>query len=188
MKDVYLECPLFENESYQLRIVEEKDCHDLLTVYSNEKAVPFFNSDNCGGDDFHYTTKERMKEAIAYWLFEYHRKGFVRWSIIDRSKDFVIGTIELFHRNAKDYFTECGLLRLDLHSDYEKAGEIQRILRLILPAVFDLFHCNKIATKAKPQAVERRKALEQLGFQSTCEELIGHDGARYGSYFVMMQP
>ena len=103
---VYEHCPAFENDKYWLRFVSEEDCKDLLKVYSDVKAVPFFNSDNCGGDDFYYTTETRMHEAIKYWMWEYERKGFVRWSIEDKRKQEIIGTIELFHRDAKDYFTE----------------------------------------------------------------------------------
>ena len=185
MKDVYQECPQFENEKYKLRFLSEHDCSDLLNVYSDKEAVRFFNSDNCGGDDFYYATASRMKEAIDYWFFEYDRKGFVRWSIINKHENEVIGTIELFQRNAKDYFTKCGLLRLDIRSDYEKAEEIERLLSLIIAPAFDLFQCDKIATKAIPAAVERIGALEKLGFSQTEEKLIGHDGTEYVSYFVL---
>lgn len=186
MQDVYKDCPQFENERYKIRFISEKDCSDLLKVYSDKRAVPLFNNDNCGGDDFYITTEECMKKAIEYWSFEYERKGFVRWSIVDKSKDAVIGTIELFHRKANDYFTECGLLRLDIRSDYEQADHIERILSLIVVPAFELFQCDKVATKAKPEAVERVKALERLGFQSTQEKLIGHhDGAVYTYYYVL---
>lgn len=52
MIDVYKKCPVFEDLSYTLRMVNPDDCLDLLRVYSDVKAVPLFNSDNCGGDDF----------------------------------------------------------------------------------------------------------------------------------------
>lgn len=132
MCNVYFNCPEFENDRYKLRSVLENDYNDLLKVYSDIKAVPLFNSDNCGGDDFYYTSEKRMKEAIDYWKFEYDRKGFVRWSIIDKDINEVIGTIELFHRNSEDYFNNCGLLRLDLKSDYEEEEIIINILSLII--------------------------------------------------------
>lgn len=183
MQDVYEKCPQFENEKYLLRFVSEKDCCDLLKVYEDKKAVSLFNSDNCGGDDFYYTTEERMKQAIEYWFFEYKKREFVRWSIIDKEKNLVIGTIELFHRNANDYYTNCGLLRLDIRSDYEQAEEIENILELIYLPSFDLFQCDKVATKAKPEALERIEALYRLGFEGMEEKLIGHDGTVYNSYF-----
>ena len=183
--DVYKKCPSFENEHFLLRYVQIEDCSDLLKVYSDKKAVPFFNSDNCGSDDFYYTSEERMKEAIEYWFFEYGRKGFVRWSIIDKNTQKAVGTIELFHRKADDYFTKCGLLRLDLRSDYETADSITKILSPILIPAFKLFHCNKIATKAVPEATERISALQNLGFSLSDEKLIGHDGTEYTDYYVL---
>lgn len=185
--NVYKKCPAFENENFLLRFVSVDDCSDLLKVYSDEKAVPFFNSDNCGGDDFYYTTEERMLEAINYWFFEYERKGFVRWAIIDKSSTCVIGTIELFHRKSKDYFTKCGLLRLDLRSDYEIENKIINILSLILEQTFIMFHCNKIATKAIPEAKERISALNKLGFELSDKKLIGHNGTEYDNYYVLLK-
>ena len=45
--DVYKECPKFENDRYILRLTFRGDCDGLLKVYSDKKAVPFFNGDNC---------------------------------------------------------------------------------------------------------------------------------------------
>jgi len=181
--NVYLSCPEFENRQFNLRFISINDCDDLLKVYSDKKAVPLFNSDNCGGDDFYYNTRDRMKEAIDYWKFEYDRKGFVRWSIIDKKDNAAIGTIELFHRDAKDYFNNCGLLRLDLRSDYETKANIIDILKLIIDKTYTLFECNMIATKALPIASERTKALKELDFSPTENKLIGHDGTEYSSYY-----
>lgn len=184
MIDVYDICPRYEGKKYTLRFVEKNDCGDLLKVYFDEKAVPFFNSDNCYGDDFHYTAKEQMARAIDFWIDKYNSKDFVRWSIIDNTENEAIGTIELFHRDSNDVFTDCGLLRLDLRSDYEKSAEIVQILQLITEPAFSLFDCNKIATKAIPEAEERISALRSLGFNLSHEKLIGHDGTEYGDYFV----
>ena len=57
--DVYKNLPAFASAHFLLRGVTMADAEDLLKVYSDEKAVPFFNGDNCHGDDFHYTTLER---------------------------------------------------------------------------------------------------------------------------------
>lgn len=188
MRDVYQDCPQFESEKYKIRFVGEQDVHDLWKVYSDQKAVPFFNSDNCGGDTFYYTTESRMREAVSYWLWEYGRRGFVRWSIVDQGKGEAIGTIELFHRKADDFFTNCGLLRLDIRSDYEKSEEVENILALIVEPAYELFFCEKLATKAIPEAEERILALKKLGFLPAPEKLAGdHDGVEYGDYFVRMR-
>lgn len=183
MDSVYIKCPEFENKRFKLRFISMEDCDYLLKVYSDEKAVPLFNSDNCGGDDFYYKTHERMKQALDYWKFEYGRKGFVRWSIIDKRDKAVIGTIELFHRDSNDYFNNCGLLRLDLRSDYETKSNIIDILKLIIDKTYSLFECNMIATKAPSFASERIMALKELAFLPSENKLIGHDGTEYLSYY-----
>ena len=125
-----------------------------------------------------------MRQAIDFWFWEYSRRGFVRWSIADKRSGEVVGTIELFRRIAEDFFTDCGLLRLDLRSDYETESEIMEILALIVPPSFEMFSCGMVATKAVPEAVERRLALSRMGFVPSPEKVIGHDGTEYGDYFV----
>ena len=69
LKEFYLftdtSCPEFENNDYILRMVRQEDRLDLLKVYSDKEAVSFFNSDNCGGDDFYYTTINEQVRDFA---------------------------------------------------------------------------------------------------------------------------
>ena len=125
---------------------------------------------------------------IDFWLDEYRKKYYVRWTILDKSTCQAIGTIELFNRQAEDYFTDCGLLRLDLRSDYETSDRIIKILSLLLPQAFHLFGCRMIATKVPGSAAERKNAVESLGFAYSEEVLIGsHNGTVYGDYYVLHQ-
>ena len=183
--NVYEHCPTFENDKFKLRLTIADDAEDLLKVYSDVKSVPFFNGDNCHGDNFYYTTLERMQQAVGFWIFSYENGYFVRWSIIDKITNEAVGTIEAFLRTADDYFTNCGLIRLDLRSDYEKCLEISSILSLIVPPSFDIFGCDKIATKSFTASTERIKALKKCGFAETQEKLIGADGTAYSGYFVL---
>ena len=191
----YENCPVFEDDKYLIKLLKKEDLDGLLKVYSDEKSVPFFNSDNCDGDDFHYTTKERMAQAIDYWLFEYERQGFIRFSIVDKIVETdnpevegeAVGTIELFRRRAHDYFNGCGLLRLDIRSDYETEERIYDILSLIVPSTYETFDCKMIATKIPQAASERRAAASKLGFKKSEEKLVGDDGTEYGDYFEIKE-
>lgn len=181
--DVYEKIPVMESEKFLLREIEDGDAEDLLKVYSDKDAVPLFNSDNCV-NGFYYISVEEMKDTIAFWKREYQSRYYVRWAIIDKNANCAIGTIELFNRKAKDYFNNCGLLRLDLRSDYEKQDIIEDILGIVIPETKEMFVCKMIATKAIPIAEERIKALEQKGFYLSGEAVIGHDGTKYNSYYV----
>lgn len=180
--NVYETCPSIENEDFMIRKLERNDAEDLLKVYSDKKAVPIFNSDNCTGD-FYVTTMEDMHRMIDFWELEYQRKCYVRWSILDKNKNEVIGTIELFNRKAEDYFNDCGLLRLDVRSDYEKEKTLSSILELITLPAYEWFACKMMATKAPAFATERIKALTALGYMSSKEVINGHNGIVYGDYW-----
>lgn len=183
--DIYKTCPTLQNENYALRLLNDGDVNDLLKVYSDEKAVPFFNSDNCHGDDFHYTTPERMRDALSFWKDAYKNGWFVRLAVVDKQTGETVGTVEQFRRSANDFFTECGLLRLDLRSDCEKQDVIQSILSLIVQPSFELFGVSMVATKAVPAAKQRIKALCSLSFEKSSQPLIGDDGTKYFDYYFV---
>lgn len=183
--NIYEQCPILQNDEYALRLVADGDLSDLLKVYSDVKAVPLFNGDNCHGDDFYYTTVERMRQALDFWKQAYENGWFVRFAVVDKTKNQAVGTIEEFHRDENDFFTNCGLLRLDLRSDYENRGAIESILSLIARPSFELFGCDKVATKAVSSAVERIEALTAAGFVKSSEPLVGHDGTKYYDYYVL---
>lgn len=118
--NIYETCPVLESEKFIIRLFQDADCDDLLKVYSDKNALPFFNSDNCDGDNFYYSTKERMTDAIKFWHMSYENGWFVRMSIVDKLVKSVIGTVELCVRVSEDEFNNMGILRVDVRSDYEQ--------------------------------------------------------------------
>jgi ribosomal-protein-alanine N-acetyltransferase len=179
LKDIYDECPLYIKGLITLRQTTSEDIDQLLKCYSDEQAVPFFNADNCNGDDFHYTSVERMKQAIDFWDYSYKNKYFVRWTIIANDTNEIIGTIEMFHRIADDEFNHYGVLRIDLQSKYESQKYIDNILQIAnehLPKAFDV---KFILTKAVPDAKERISSLNREGYSPLNKKLIIYD-----DYFI----
>jgi hypothetical protein len=149
------------------------DAEELLKCYSDEKAVPFFNSDNCHGDDFYYTTIERMKQAIEFWDFSYKNNYFVRWTVLFDAN--IIGTVEMFHRNADDDFNHYGILRIDLQSKYETKLILDNILEIANENYYKAFKVNAILTKAIPEATERIASLSHNGYQTLNKKLMTYD-------------
>ena len=131
--NIYENCPVLENEKFILRLTEQKDCDDLLKVYSDKNALPFFNSDNCDGDNFYYETGTRMAEAMDFWKLSYENGWFVRLSIVDKTAARAVGTVELCLRASEDAFNGMGILRVDVKSGYEEAETLYSIISLIAP-------------------------------------------------------
>ncbi len=184
MANVYEDCPIFENDKYLLRFTSLEDAKDLVSVYGDKNALPFFNSDNCHGDNFYYPDEDRMTKAIQFWLSSYASKWFVRWTVYDKAIRKAVGTMELFHRVAEDAFNGVGVLRLDLKSEYETSDKIAEIVSMIFPDAFELFECEEMITKVPIYAIERMEALNYIGFEKTDRLLIGTmDGYAYKDYW-----
>jgi len=179
IKDIYQECPLYIKELITLKQSKIEDTEELLKCYSDEKAVPFFNSDNCHGDDFHYTTIERMNQAMDFWDFSYKSRYFVRWTVSLNETNEKIGTIEMFHRVAEDEFNHYGVLRIDLQSKYEKQEIINEILEIANEEFYGAFDVKSILTKAIAEANERIAALENNGYSAINRKVMIYD-----DYFV----
>lgn len=186
MSDIYEKCPVLENDRWLLRFVKKEDADDLLLVYGDKQALPFFNSDNCHEDNFYYDTKEKMDGAIRFWLDSYRDRWFVRLTIVDKKTAKAIGTIEIFKRPSDDAFDGDGLIRLDVRPDYEKSEELESLFSLLIPELFDLLNCEEIITKVPLYAVERINAVKKIGFEKTDRLLVGsEDRHAYKNYWAI---
>ena len=179
MKNVYEECPIYKKKMITLSQTNTDDAEELLKCYSDEKAVPFFNSDNCEGDDFYYTTIERMEKAIDFWDFSYKSRYFVRWTVVLNDTKEKIGTIEMFHRCTEDEFNHYGMLRIDLQSKHEVQSIIGEILEIANENFFEAFEVEAILTKAVPEDKQRISSLAQNGYKPLGKKLMS-----YGDYYV----
>lgn len=168
MNDIYENCGTYKGDCIILRQTCHEDALQLLACYSDVQAVPLFNHDNCHGDDFHYTTLKQMSEAVAFWQRSYDAKHFVRWSIIMRDSNQVVGTIELFNRNNQGE----GILRIDLASDYEQEEILADILHIVEHELAVQFDVNVIRTKAVPSAHVRIYTLYKNGYHKIQKEMF----------------
>ena len=183
--NIYETCPTLESEKFVIRLFKDEDVDDLLKVYSDKLALPFFNSDNCDGDNFYYSTKERMTDAIGFWHMAYENGWFVRMSIVDKSIEGVIGTVELCVRVSEDAFDNMGILRVDVRSDYEQEEVLHDIFALVTPKLEEMLGCKGVLTKAPIYAVDRVKAIQKVGFTKSENMLIGKTGYAYDGYWTI---
>jgi len=138
-----------------------------------------FNSDNCHGDDFHYTTIGKMKEAVDFWRYSYEHRYFVRLSIFLNATRQIIGTVEMFKREVSDEFNHFGVLRIDLQNKYEKQLYIDEILQISNQDFYKDFEVGSIITKAITKATERISSLRDKGYVPIDKKFMIYD-----DYFV----
>ena len=179
---VYENCPSFVTPQFTLRLVRREDAPGLLKVYSDKQAQHYFNSDNCQSD-FRFSTLKEMEQCIDFWLESYARQEFVRWVILD-NRQRPVGTVEMFRASDGADGKGEGILRIDLMSRFEFTDVFQQLFYSILPAMHEIFHCERILTKALPHMMQRRLGLVLLGFIPCKKPLIDHGGIELPHYWA----
>lgn len=164
----------YDTKHFTVRMVQEHDAEDLLSCYSDPKAAPLFNSDNCTGD-FIYDSVEDVRSLIKFWKREYEQGYYVRFALVFKERNKAIGTLEMF---AKEKVFEevgsVGVLRIDLASEYERKQYIDEIMSLVCEFFFEDFGVQNIITKSVPQAKERITSLKAFGYKPVVDlELSG---------------
>ncbi len=182
--NTYENCPVFDSDNFIIRLIENDDYDALLKVYSDKNALPFFNSDNCDGDNFYYDTIKKMKEVLAFWQTAFDNGWFTRLSIVDKITSEVIGTVELCLHVSEDAFNNTCILRVDVRSDYEREDALFEIFSLLTPKVEKLVGGKGVITKAPIYAIERINALKKAGYKKSDNFLIGKSGYKYGEYWI----
>ncbi len=155
--DPYLECPVVKTAHFTLRLICPEDSGSLFRCYHDPQAVALMNDDNCDFG-FYAETEEQMARTVAYWLDFYRQRCFIRFAIVDSAAGEAVGTIEGFGG-------ETGVLRVDISSAYEKAAYLGELLAFARENFREYFGNESLVTKAVPAAAERRKALEQSGWE-----------------------
>ncbi len=155
--DPYEKCPVYESESFILRLLSMDDAEDLFECYNGDMIT----SDNNTEKVFYFSTIEKTREGIKSWLREYERRYYVRFVIISKQNKHAVGTVEIFDYGEKELGHS--VLRIDIISQYENEGNLTEILE-IADQFFYNFHCFTIVTKAVTTAVERITALTNHGY------------------------
>lgn len=178
--NVYETCPTFITQRFTIRLVRKEDAPGLLKVYSDKVAQHYFNADNCTSD-FRYATLREMEECVNMWIWSYQHGYFVRWVILTDKGP--VGTLEMFRRDDGTDGKGEGVLRMDVKSMYEFPDVFDELLDAVLPAMHEMFGCERILTKALPMMERRRLALVLHGFIPSKKPLIGENGIEYGHYW-----
>jgi hypothetical protein len=178
----YEQCPVIIGDNVELRLIRIEDAGDLLRCYSDPKAQLLFNADNCT-NKFQYATREEMKNAIAFWLEEYQRKYYVRFSILDHKSGHAIGTVEMFTKPANDGATPIGVLRIDLQSSFESETTLDELVQVIETNFPKHFSYTAIVTKIVKIAEKRQKVFQSHGFVPLQDQTLINFDDYYVKYY-----
>lgn len=166
----FIECPVYETERFTVRKLKREDAEELFSCYSDLEAARYFNGDCCG-DDFYYTDMKKFKGCVEYWLSRYDAGDFVRWSIQDKERQILIGTVEVCP--SLKYAADgkmMGILRIDLKSEYEKEEYLEELVNALVQHIYEDFQVASVLMKIQKDATERKKLIRKLYFVPAKDE------------------
>lgn len=155
-KNVYDKFNNVVTNNFTIRLLEQEDAKDLFDVYHDKDAVSLMNDDACDFG-FYMDTIEQMKETVKWWIIYYEKRYFVRFSIVSKTTNKVVGTIEGFDA------PEC-VARLDLHKDYEEVDYLCELISFIKDYFCEYFTYDLLAIKCIKKGTKRIEALKKTGF------------------------
>ena len=161
----FKKCPVFETEHFKLRQVKMKDAADLVECYGNPTLAVQGSAHGCivGPGGYGSKTKKEMQDFIRFWLKEYHKGWYVRWSVIDRQSGAVVGTVEGGGHDIPGQGMGVTLM-IDLVASYETETYVSELLRLIIDQFYTLYGADIFIIYGMPGADVRLNALAAAGF------------------------
>ncbi|HEY1407135.1 MAG TPA: GNAT family protein, partial [Spirochaetota bacterium] len=115
-----------------LRKIEKSDAHDICQYYSNENVYRYLDWN--GPESI-----EKCGEIIDRWNKDYAKGWIIRFAIVDKETEKVIGTI--FLNDFRENRAEIGY---ELSEAYWRKGFMSEAMREVLKLAFHKFDLSRI--------------------------------------------
>lgn len=147
--------PFLETKGFLLRKLEVTDAPKLFDYFSRKEVVEYYDVEVL-------TSQQQAVELIEGLLYRYNARKQIRWGIILKDKDEIIGTcgfhsIEMEHLKAE--------IGYELHPDYWGRGIMTEVIQTIVDYGFKHMDLNRIEAFYHPLNYASRRVLEKNGFQ-----------------------
>lgn len=153
-----------------LRPFEDSDADFVYRQFSDPDMCRFFNEPP-------FESLEAAKEIIDFYIKQPDNDKLLRWVMIKKIDNEIIGTCGYHNYNKRHKKVEIGY---DVWKEYWRQGYISEALPVLLTYCFDYLGVNKVYAKLDPENIASRKTVEKLGF--TAEGILREDeklGDRY---------
>lgn len=157
--------PLLSTERLTLREIVLSDAAALFEIHGNATAMRWFGTDPLTTVE----QAEKLVETFAGWR-KTPNPG-IRWAMVDRGTNQLIGTCGLFKWNRD--WKSC-YLGYELSPVRQGSGFMNEALSAILPWGFEHMSLNRIEALIHPDNRASIRLVERLGF--VCEGLLRDAG------------
>ena len=152
---VFRAFPNLETERLVLRRPRPSDAEALFTILSDEEVTKFY-------DDDAFTDLSQASEQIEAWNTGFGERRTIRWGIVRRGSDTIIGTCGYY---GFHWWHRRGSIGYELARLYWRQGIMTEALDAILGFGFREYGLNRIQALVMPGNEGSERLLEKLGFR-----------------------
>lgn len=154
MNDVFSSFPQMETKKLILRQPIEEDINDILINLSNINVIKYTGLEL-------FRSLEDAKGELDWYNNIYKNKTGIRWVIIDKISNKMIGSCGFKEYNSLDNKAEIGY---ELREDYWRKGIMTEALETIIKYGFINLKLNRISAEVDCENVASYNLLLKLGF------------------------
>lgn len=147
--------PKLETERFVLRRLHPSDADSLFAILTNEEVTRFY-------DDEPFTEISQARDQIEAWGSGFDDRRCIRWGIVRREDDIVLGTCGYYGFHS---WHRRGSIGFELARPYWRQGIMTEALDAIIGFGFREVRLNRIQAVVMPGNEGSVKLLEKLGFQ-----------------------
>ena len=147
--------PQLETDRLILRKMTPDDAEPIFQIFADDEVTKFY-------DVASFTSIGQARELIELNLERFNRREGIRWAIVRKEDDTLVGTCgynNLYKTSRR------GVIGYDLARAYWGKGIITEALRVMIRYGFEGLGLNRIEAFVMPENLASMNALRKLGFR-----------------------
>lgn len=147
--------PTIDASRLSLRWISAADTDAFYAIYSNPEVMRYWSTPPLAD-------REAAANLITKIQEDWKRRVILKWGIVLRTDDQLIGSVTLFNLDFNHRRAEIGYA---LGRPYWGQGYMHETLQALLAYAFEVLDLHRIEADVDPRNAASIKTLERLGFQ-----------------------
>lgn len=147
--------PILETNRLMLIEIEDKHLDEIYQIFSNEAVTKYYGMSP-------FTNESQAKVMIESFSTRFENKLGMRWGIVEKESNRLIGTIGLNNLSLSGKRTEIGY---DLLPTFWGKGMMSEAINEVITYCFQTLSLFRIGAVIFPKNIASSKVIEKFGFQ-----------------------
>ncbi len=155
MNNLFSEFDKLDIGKYVIRKIHLDDCEDIFSIYGDKEVMKY---------DIENIVKsiDEAKENIKMIHKGIENKWFVRWAVVEKNSNKLIGTIALHHFEFGNNRVQIGY---NLKRNYWKKGIMNEVLKSTIDYLSYNRSLKEIEASINTKNIDSMKLAEKVGFK-----------------------